>query len=289
MPAQRLELPRPLVQPQWLAQHLSDPNLVVLDGTFYLPNQGKNARAEFQASAISGAKFFDIDQVAETGTGLPHMAPSAEIFASACDDLGITAQSRVVIYDQHGLFSAARVWWTFRLFGHEQVSVLDGGLPGWIASGGSVGPGQLEQTALDNAPGYVVAQDNRHDWIVGRDQLVGSPQLQALVVDARPADRFTGQTPEPRAGMASGHIPGSSNLPFPHLTPGGRLADDATLAQLLDQAGVTPDSVTSCGSGVTAAIIVLACAQLGRPLPRLYDGSWADWGRQELGLPVVSG
>ncbi|MFQ5985384.1 MAG: 3-mercaptopyruvate sulfurtransferase [Alphaproteobacteria bacterium] len=266
-----------LVTTDWLAEHLEAPDVRVVDGSWYLPAANRDAREEYEAAHIRRAVFFDIDEIADTESDLPHMLPSAERFASHVRRLGLGAENRVVVYDASGLFSAARVWWMFRVFGHEDVAVLDGGLPKWRAEGRPV-----EDTPVVPREGHFTARMNtllvrdleqmRANLVTGREQ----------VVDARPAGRFAGTEPEPRPVPRLGHIPRSLNLPFERLLR----AQDATLlppddlARVFEDAGVdlTRPVVATCGSGVTSGIPVLALHLLGRRDVALYDGSWAEWG-----------
>jgi thiosulfate/3-mercaptopyruvate sulfurtransferase len=266
-----------IVSTQWLAAHLHDADLVVFDATKYLPNEQKDGRTEFLAAHIPGARFFDIDEIADRDTDLPHMVPTPGRFASEVAALGVSNASMVVFYDQKGLASAARGWWMMGLFGHDRAAVLDGGLPKWRAEGHPVASGE---------PGPPPAAAFRADFRAGRlrgigDMLENVASQSALVLDARAAGRFSAQLPEPRPGMRAGHIPGSRNLPYGEL-----LAADQTLLppeQLrarLAAAGVdgTRPVITSCGSGVTATILTLAMVQAGLPPGAVYDGSWTEWG-----------
>ena len=268
--------PQLLVSTDWLAEHLGAPDLRILDASWYLPTENRNARAEFEAAHIPGARFFDIDEISDTQSDLPHMAPPVEKFVTRMRALGIGDGHRVVVYDGSGIFSAPRVWWLFRLFGKEDVAVLDGGLPKWRAEGRPVEDGvpilrDRHFTARRNA-GLV------------RDvtQVAASAKLgDAQIVDARSAARFRGQAPEPRAGLRSGHIPGSKSLPYGELlNPDGTMKDPAGLRAAFAAAGVDVGRpvITTCGSGVSSAILNLALERLGSRDHALYDGSWAEWG-----------
>ncbi|MFL1874228.1 3-mercaptopyruvate sulfurtransferase [Hansschlegelia beijingensis] len=274
-----------LVSTEWLAARLGDPDVVPVDGSWYLPDAGRDGAAEFRERHIPGAAFFDINAVADLSSGLPHMLPSPEVFAEAVGGLGIGTGSTVVAYDGAGLFAAARVWWTFRAMGVDKVYVLDGGLPKWLAEGRPVETGpssrqprpfaaRFDQTAVKSA-----------------DQIADALQAQSVqILDARSGPRFRGEAPEPRPGLASGHIPGSLNLPFQEvLGADGRLRDETELRAAFEKAGVDLGRpvVTTCGSGVTAAILALALESVGARAAGLYDGSWAEWGAG--GRPVETG
>lgn len=272
----------PLIDSQWLAEHLGEPGLRVLDASAYLPNENRDAQAEFHAGHIPGARFFDIEHFSDPDTDLPHMVPSAGRFARLAGELGIGNDDRVVVYDQKGLFSAARAWWLFQLFGHEQVAVLDGGLPKWRNEGRA-----LESGAAPAAVPASFRANLRAGLLRGVGDVRANLDSQVeQVLDARAAGRFSGEVAEPRPGLASGHIPGSANLPFGEL-----LNADATfkpaeeLRRRFIAAGVDGSRavVTTCGSGMTAAILSLGLRLAGFAPGALYDGSWAEWGgRAEL-------
>lgn len=278
--------PKTLVSTEWLAAHLKDPDLRVLDASWYMPDSGRNARAEFDAGHIPGARFFDIDDISDHRSNLPHMAPPTEKFISRLRAMGVGDGHQVVVYDGSGLFSAARVWWLFRLMGKMDVAVLDGGLPKWRAEG----------REIEDMPPVV---KDRHITVSRQNHLVkdvtqvahAAKLAQAEILDARAAPRFRGEVPEPRPGLRSGHIPGSRNLPFGRLLqPDGTMKPVAELRQVFDDAGVdlSKPAITTCGSGVTAAIISLALERIGHRNHALYDGSWSEWGMYE-DLAVAKG
>ncbi|HQT47673.1 MAG TPA: 3-mercaptopyruvate sulfurtransferase [Acidocella sp.] len=265
----------PLVSVSWLRERLGTPQLRVVDATYYLPNEAKDAAALFAAGHIPGAGFFDIDAVAETSSGLPHMLPSPEVFAAAVGALGIGNASQVVVYDQRGVFSSARLWWMFQVFGHDAVAVLDGGLPAWREAGSPLETGPATSVparfTVDFRPHLVRSLAQMRDNVEHRRE---------LVLDARAAGRFDGSVPEPRPGMRSGHIPGARSLPFTALLENQHFLPPAQLAETFAAAGVTPGTpvVTSCGSGVTAAVLTLGMVLAGLQQGSLYDGSWSEWG-----------
>lgn len=276
----------PLVSADWLHQRLDAPDLVVLDGSWYLPAAGRDPEAEYLAAHIPPAVRFDIDRMSDETSALPHMLPRPEVFASRMRALGVGDGQQIVVYDGMGLFSAPRVWWMLRTFGVGDALVLDGGLPAWIAAGyptedGAPGPRERRHFSARLDHGAVADAGD-----VARALAGGTTQ----VVDARSAPRFRGEEAEPRPGVRPGHMPGARNLHYASLLRDGHMKRPDELRAIFSEAGVDPERpvLTTCGSGVTAAIIALALETLGHPARSLYDGSWSEWGA-DPSRPVATG
>lgn len=274
-----------VVTADWVQKQLGAPDFRIIDASWYLPAQNRNGAAEYAAGHIPGAVFYDQDAIADLSTGLPHSIPSPEEFAAAVEKLGISDTDTIVVYDGPGIFTAPRVWWMFRTMGAKNVYVMDGGLDGWKKEGRP-----LDTDLPEPAPGHfrphfnpaaVTSFDEMHDIVSS-----GSRQI----ADARGAGRFTGEEPEPRAGMRSGHMPGARSMPSGIFSVDGRLKDLDALKATFQSAGIDLDApvVTTCGSGITAAIITLALHSLGHENNTLYDGSWSEWGGRP-DTPVVTG
>jgi len=278
--------PKVLVSTDWLSSRLSDPEIRILDATWYLPNVDRDAKAEYDQSHIPNARFFDIDEVSDHRSDLPHMVPPVEKFMSKVRKLGVGDGHQIVIYDSHGLFSAARVWWLFKVMGQKNVAVLDGGLPKWLREG---------RTVDSSSP---LIRD-RHMFVKYHDEMVKDvTQVSSAsklgdfeILDARSAGRFRGEEPEPRPGLRAGHIPGSKNIFYGDLlNEDGTLKSQDKLVEHFKAKAVNLDKpvITSCGSGVTAAIINLALDRIGKTDHALYDGSWTEWGMYPT-VPVETG
>lgn len=268
--------PQTLVSTDWLAAHLSDPDLRVIDASWHMPATGRQAQAEYAAAHIPGARFFDIDAIADQSSDLPHMAPPVELFISRMRAMGIGDGHQVVVYDNSDIRSAARVWWLFRLMGKTDVAMLDGGFGKW----------QAEARAIEDMPPVLrdrhITVQRQAGLVRDVTQMAAASKLgNAQIVDARSVERFRGEAEEPRPGLRSGHIPGSKSLHFGRLlNADGTFRDDASLKAEFDAAGVdlTRPVITTCGSGVTAAVLSLALERLGHRHHSLYDGSWTEWG-----------
>lgn len=278
---------KPMVSAEWLKSHLTAPDVRVLDCTWFMPDAPKTGRQAYDAHHIPGARFFDIDDIADTTLNLPHMLPPPEKFSSRVRRLGLGDGHRVICYDQNGFLASARAWWMFRVMGHADVAVLDGGFEAWRNAGGEV----------EDLPPHFVA--DRHFTVRPRRDLVRDigqvkaslESSNAQLVDARSGPRFRGEVPEPRPGLRAGHMPGATNVYFADLLTNGALKPEAELRAVFEKTGVdlTRPIVNTCGSGVTAAILTLAQSVLGHDDAAVYDGSWSEWGMPESGGAVATG
>ena len=278
--------PKTLVSTEWLHAHLKDPDLRILDGSYYLPQMGRDPRAEYDVAHIPNARFFDIDDVADHGSDLPHMVPPVEKFMSRMRAMGVGDGHQVVVYDGMGLFSAARVWWLFKLMGQNNIAVLDCGLPKW----------QAEGRPVEDLPPVI---RDRHMTVRRQNHMVKDvTQVSAAsklgdyeIIDARSPGRFRGEEPEPRAGLRPGHIPGSKNVCFKDLLNADQtMKNPVEIRQIFESAGVdfNKPAITTCGSGVTAAVLSLGLERIGKTDHSLYDGSWSEWGMFPT-VPVATG
>jgi thiosulfate/3-mercaptopyruvate sulfurtransferase len=279
------ERSRFLVSPEWLKERLGREDVRVIDGSWYLPTQNRDGKAEYAEAHIEGAVFFDIDSIADTSSGLPHMLLAPKDFAKTAGAMGIAETDTVIVYDGAGLFSAARVWWNFRVMGAENVFILDGGFPAWKAAGHPV-----SDAPVSHAPKMFEVKFNS-DAVRSKAEVSSIIQAKsAQIVDARPAARFSGEAPEPRPGLRGGHMPGAVSIPFQGIVGDGKLKDLNELKVVFENAGVNVSEpvVATCGSGVSAALIDLALISLNAADHAIYDGSWAEWGMPG-DTPVVTG
>ncbi|WP_394891413.1 3-mercaptopyruvate sulfurtransferase [Mesorhizobium sp. AaZ16] len=274
-----------IVDADWLEQRLGTPGLSIVDASWYLPAQRRNAKAEYDAAHIPGAIFFDQDVVVDPDSPLPHTLPRPEVFAQHVGSMGISADDTIVVYDGPGMFSAPRVWWMFRVMGVFQVYVLDGGFDGWKTEGRSV---TAERTKIAPCVFFATFDEERVANLADMRRIIKTGESQ--VADARPAGRFQGVEPEPRAGVRSGHMPGAKSVPALTLSENGKLLPVNRLKEVLLGAGIdlSKPVVTSCGSGITAAAITLALESVGHTDNKLYDGSWTEWGGRS-DTPVETG
>jgi thiosulfate/3-mercaptopyruvate sulfurtransferase len=269
------------VSPAWLKSQLGNQNFAILDASWYLPTQNRDARAEYEAGHIPHAVHFDLDIIRDTSTDLPHMLPAPQVFAAYAGAMGLSENMTIVVYDGVGLFSAPRVRWMLNVFGAKDVRILMGGLPAWKAAGYALAQGQEDILPRTFTPHF-----QPHNVASFEEVKEASETQSVQIVDARSAERFEGSAPEPRAGLKAGHIPNSKNLPFGALVKDGTLGNLEVLQSAFEKAGVDLQKsiITTCGSGVTAAIVSLSLEVMGHPAKALYDGSWAQWGGREDAL-----
>lgn len=281
-----LDDPKTLVSTDWLAAHMKDPDLRILDASMFLPGTGRDAKAEYEAKHIPGARFFDIDEISDQRSELPHMVPPVEKFMSRLRAMGVGDGHQVVVYDSQGVYSAPRVWWLFRLMGQDNIAVLDGGLPKWEAEGREIE--DLPPIVRDR---HMTVRRQNH-MVKDVTQVSSASKLgDYAIVDARSAERFRGEVEEPRAGLRRGHIPSARNVPFTDvLTAQGTMKSPEECRAIFEAAGVdmAKPVIASCGSGVTAAVLCLALERTGKTDHSIYDGSWSEWGAFPT-LPVATG
>ncbi|SIS65375.1 3-mercaptopyruvate sulfurtransferase [Phaeovulum vinaykumarii] len=277
--------PKTLVSTDWLEAHLKDPDLRILDASWFLPTMARDPRAEYAEAHIPGARFFDIDEISDNRSSLPHMAPPPEKFISRMRAMGVGDGHQVVVYDSMGIFSAPRVWWTFRLMGKTDIAVLDGGLKKWRAEGREVE--DLPPVTRDR---HITVQRQAH-LIKDVTQVAAASKLGDWeIIDARAPGRFAGVEPEPRPGLRMGHVPGARNVHFATLmNADGTMKSPEELRAIFEAAGVdlTKPAICTCGSGVNAAILALALERIGHRNHAVYDGAWAEWGMFN-DLPVAT-
>jgi thiosulfate/3-mercaptopyruvate sulfurtransferase len=268
---------------EWLAGKLGDDKVVVVDGSYYLTTENRNAKEEYLKAHIPGAVFFDINAIADKETDLPHMLPGPDQFGTALGALGVSEKDTIVVYDGKGLYSAPRVWWTMRIFGAKDVYILDGGMPTWKAEGRPTEAGEVKRAQRT----FKAEMDTGAVAMVTDVQMALNNE-DVQVIDARSAGRFAGTEPEPRKGLRGGHMPGALNVPFTEIVENGRLAAPEKIAAAFAKGGVDTDKpmITSCGSGVTAVVLALGLDAIGKKMPRIYDGSWTEWASR-ADLPVV--